>query len=31
MFIEYGELVNFVEFDGLDFDGVFNGIVDKFE
>lgn len=30
-FIEHGILVNSAEFDGLDFDGAFNGIADKLE
>ena len=30
-FVEYGKLVNSAEFDGLDFDGAFNGIADKLE
>ncbi|OOF84063.1 leucine--tRNA ligase [Rodentibacter ratti] len=30
-FIEHGVLVNSAEFDGLDFDGAFNGIADKLE
>ena len=30
-FVEHGELVNSAEFDGLDFDGAFNGIADKLE
>ena len=30
-FTEHGELVNSAEFDGLDFDGAFNGIADKLE
>ena len=30
-FVEHGKLVNSAEFDGLDFDGAFNGIVDKLE
>lgn len=30
-FIEHGKLVNSAEFDGLDFDGAFNGIADKLE
>ena len=30
-FVEHGKLVNSAEFDGLDFDGAFNGIADKLE
>ncbi|MDG6882291.1 Leucine--tRNA ligase [Phocoenobacter uteri] len=30
-FVEHGKLVNSGEFDGLDFDGAFNGIADKLE
>lgn len=30
-FVEHGKLVNSAEFDGLDFDGAFNGISDKLE
>ncbi|MFC2552449.1 MAG: leucine--tRNA ligase [Rodentibacter sp.] len=30
-FTEYGTLINSAEFDGLDFDGAFNGIADKLE
>ncbi|WP_233768118.1 leucine--tRNA ligase [Haemophilus influenzae] len=30
-FTEHGKLVNSAEFDGLDFDGAFNGIADKLE
>ena len=30
-FVEHGKLVNSDEFDGLDFDGAFNGIADKLE
>lgn len=30
-FVEHGKLVNSAEFDGLDFDGGFNGIADKLE
>ncbi|WP_118775340.1 leucine--tRNA ligase [Haemophilus haemolyticus] len=30
-FVEQGKLVNSAEFDGLDFDGAFNGIADKLE
>ncbi|WP_118795006.1 leucine--tRNA ligase [Haemophilus influenzae] len=30
-FIEHGKLVNSAEFDGLDFEGAFNGIADKLE
>ncbi|HHF1625347.1 TPA: leucine--tRNA ligase [Haemophilus influenzae] len=30
-FVEHGKLVNSAEFDGLDFEGAFNGIADKLE
>ena len=30
-FVEHGKLVNSAEFDGLDFDGAFNGFADKLE
>lgn len=30
-FVEHGKLVNSAKFDGLDFDGAFNGIADKLE
>jgi len=30
-FVEHGKLVNSAEFDGLDFDGAFNGIAEKLE
>ena len=30
-FVEHGKLVNSAEFDGLDFDGAFNGIADQLE
>ena len=30
-FVEHGKLMNSAEFDGLDFDGAFNGIADKLE
>ena len=30
-FVEHGKLVNSAEFDGVDFDGAFNGIADKLE
>lgn len=30
-FVDHGKLVNSAEFDGLDFDGAFNGIADKLE